>query len=64
MNKRFDEVVVAGFLKQVLEAIRYLHSNFIIHRDIKPENILISNVPEYNFCNLNFLKNTGNTKTC
>ena len=42
MNKRFEEIVAAKYIKQVLEAVLYLHSINVIHRDIKPENILIS----------------------
>ena len=33
---------VSIVIRQVLEALKYLHSNSIIHRDIKPENLLIS----------------------
>ena len=51
INKRFEEAVAARYIKQVLEAVLYLHSNNVIHRDIKPENILISFVITY------FLKN-------
>ncbi|XP_031566034.1 serine/threonine-protein kinase HSL1-like isoform X3 [Actinia tenebrosa] len=34
-----DEAV--GFLKQVIEAIEYLHQRSIVHLDIKPENIVL-----------------------
>lgn len=41
-NKRFTEEKAAKYLKQILQAIIYLHSQDIIHRDLKPENLLNS----------------------
>ena len=40
---RFSERAAAQFLREVIEAVKYLHSMDppIIHRDIKPENILL-----------------------
>lgn len=53
--QRFDESTTALYLKQIIEAVKYLHSNFIIHRDIKPENILLSFVKKKK--HLNFTNN-------
>ena len=40
-SERFDESYVKYMFNQLIDAVRYLHSNGIVHRDIKPENLLI-----------------------
>ena len=37
---RYSEQVAAGYIYQVIQALKYIHSKDIIHRDIKPENLL------------------------
>ncbi|XDV23088.1 hypothetical protein PO909_027800 [Leuciscus waleckii] len=36
----FTEKDASRVIKQVLEAVSYLHQNSIVHRDLKPENLL------------------------
>jgi serine/threonine protein kinase len=43
-KRKFSELKVAYILRQICEAVRYLHAFKIIHRDIKPENIVIEHV--------------------
>lgn len=38
----FSEEATAFIVRQVLEAVTYLHEHSIYHRDIKPENIVLS----------------------
>ena len=37
----FNEFEASRIIKQILEAVNYLHSNSIVHRDLKPENIML-----------------------
>jgi len=38
----FAEMQAAGLLKQIFEAVCYLHGQGVCHRDLKPENCLLS----------------------
>jgi len=38
----YSEKDAANIIKQILEAVNFMHKNGIAHRDLKPENILIS----------------------
>ena len=39
---KLNEEIVAGYMKDVIYAINYCHSQGIVHRDIKPENIMVN----------------------
>ena len=41
-NKSFSEEEVQYIIKQLVEAIKYLHNKGIVHRDIKPANIFLN----------------------
>ncbi len=45
-NKMYTEKDAAKMMKQILEAMNYLHYHGVCHRDLKPENILLSSVEE------------------
>ncbi|VDK47316.1 unnamed protein product [Anisakis simplex] len=40
-TQRFSEDYAAQLIVQLVDALKYCHSNNVIHRDIKPENLLL-----------------------
>ncbi|KAM3877795.1 calcium/calmodulin-dependent protein kinase type 1D-like [Diretmus argenteus] len=42
----FTEKDASNVIRQVLQAVSYLHQNNIVHRDLKPENLLYYNTDE------------------
>ena len=47
-NECFNLRTICNIMKQILEALQYIHSKNIIHNDIKPANIMLK---EYNSSN-------------
>lgn len=49
-REKFTEIHVKELLKQILDALAYLHSKHIAHRDITPEHIIVcSKLKPHNF---------------
>ncbi|XP_059805971.1 calcium/calmodulin-dependent protein kinase type 1D-like [Hypanus sabinus] len=42
----YTEKDASSLIRQILEAVRYLHENGVVHRDLKPENLLYYNSDE------------------
>lgn len=40
-KKVLSEETTSFIIKNLLEAIQYIHANKILHRDMKPENIVL-----------------------
>ena len=44
-SERFDDKTAATLVKQLADALDYIHKHKVLHRDIKPENILLGTEP-------------------
>ena len=58
-GKPFSEELVQYFMRQIIDAFKYIHANGVIHRDIKLENILLHYKTEEDKNNLNLMKATA-----
>jgi serine/threonine protein kinase len=38
---KFPEATTASMVKDLANALQYLHSRKIVHRDLKPENVMV-----------------------
>ena len=55
-GKPFPEEIVQHFMRQIIDAFKYIHERKIIHRDVKLDNILINYETEEDKKNLNLMK--------
>ena len=55
-GKPFSEQIVQHLMRQIVDALKYLHGKRILHRDIKLDNILVNFENKDDKKNLNMLK--------
>ena len=55
-GKPFSEEIVQYLMKQIINAMKYIHNRHIIHRDLKLDNILVNFNSDIDKNNLNMMK--------
>jgi len=41
IDSAFDEATIRRYMRQLVEAVAYMHENGYLHRDLKPENMIL-----------------------
>ncbi|KAL1203984.1 Cyclin-dependent kinase G1 [Cardamine amara subsp. amara] len=59
MKQPFSTSEVKCLMMQLLEGMKYLHTNWIIHRDLKPSNLLMNNAGELKICDFGMARQYG-----
>ncbi|ESN92380.1 hypothetical protein HELRODRAFT_142669, partial [Helobdella robusta] len=55
-NGAIGETMARRWIKQIVDAVRYLHDRQISHRDLKLENILLTEEGHIKICDFGFIK--------
>ena len=59
--KSLDEENFTAIMRQILDALEFLHSNGILHRDIKPSNILLNERMTIHLCDFGLCRKLAST---
>lgn len=45
----YSEAVASHYIRQLVQAVQYMHSQNILHRDIRPHNLLLEKLIKFYF---------------
>lgn len=60
-TQTLSDAHISHFMRQILRALKYLHSAGVLHRDLKPSNILINSNCQVKVCDLGLARAVDNS---